>query len=117
MALNRIIAGFLFALLVVFSSNNLPFEVYTTYGHIAETEFREAHQEGKGLYFGKRTKKTDHVRVRFMGAAWTLEPSPSLMTPVLNAFILRPEVIRSSNIIPSCIPYLFDLRGPPSGDC
>jgi len=115
----KIIASFLFFLLVVFFCNNLPCEVYTSYasGHLSQ---QSAIQErsctssaAPGFSYSKPTVKRDHVKVRYVGGECGYAPNSIVVATRLPEFVIKTVPVSPSCFISSYSSFLFKLRGPP----
>ncbi len=114
MYIKKIIASVLILLLLVFSSNNFSYEIYSSGG----TAVRASHSTGNShvhaLSFSKRTIKKDHQRVRYMGGENACIVPCIIFAPKAVVHSVQREQLFSPSFIADTCPVSFKLRGPPA---
>src|ERR1700733_4181657 len=105
MAGKNIIASFLFFLLAVFFCNNLPCEVYTSFGNndVAQQSINSARAgnstSGSGISFNKPTLKRDHVKVRYTGGECNFQVYSTHEDTQLPEYLVKAVAVTNSCFI------------------
>jgi len=119
MAKRKSIACCLLALLLVFCSNNLPYDVYTSFGnshfsgHSISLKTHLNTSLHPALSLHKSSVKRDHIRVRYMGGECGYNAPVSFITVTAFLFPEKAASIRYFSFVSSSCHFSFSLRGPP----
>ena len=114
MCIKKIIASVLILLLLVFSSNNFSYEIYSSGGAAVRASQSTGNSHVQALSFSKRTIKKDHQRVRYMGGENACIVPCIVFVPKPLEHTGQKERIFSSSFITDTCPVSFKLRGPPA---
>jgi len=110
----------LILLLLVFSSNNFSYEVYSSGGTVQATATGSYGPDNNHIHklsFSKPTLKKEHQRVRYMGGECSYVAPGIVFVPKTVAYTAQKHELFSSSFIADTCPVLFKLRGPPSFYC